>query len=74
MIKEIILQLNCEESISIKILQHFVKDPNLEANLIYIKSNFEIIPGMIKMSESNDYYLLSKSMIKNKNEKTILRK
>jgi len=65
---EIILQLNNEDSISIK-KERF--DKNL--NLIYIKSNFEIIPSTIKMLESKDY-LLSEAMIKIKNAKTTLKK
>ncbi|KAF0716997.1 DUF659 domain-containing protein [Aphis craccivora] len=36
-IKEIILQLNNKDSISIKKSQDLIKDPNLKANLIYIK-------------------------------------
>jgi hypothetical protein len=50
-----------------------IKDPNLKANLIYIKSNFEIIQSTIKILESKDY-LLSEAMIKIKNAKTTLKK
>jgi len=72
-IKEIILQLNSEDSIAIKKSQDLIKDPNLKANLIYIKSNFEIIPSTIKMLKTKDY-LLSEAMIKIKNAKTTLKK
>jgi len=64
--------LNSDDSISIKKSQDLIKDPNLKANLIYIKSNFEIIPSTIKMLESKDY-LLSEAMIKIKNAKTTLK-
>jgi hypothetical protein len=72
-IKEIILQLSSEDSISIKKSQDLIKDPNLKANLIYIKSNVEIILSTIKMIESKDYFL-SEAMIKIKNAKTTLKK
>jgi hypothetical protein len=72
-IKEIILRLNSEDSISIKKSQGLIKDPNLKANLIYIKSNFEIIQSTIKILESKDY-ILSEVMIKIKNAKTTLKK
>lgn len=45
----------------------------MKANLIYIKSNFEIIPSTIKMLESKDHLLLE-AMIKMKNVKTWLQK
>jgi hypothetical protein len=61
------------KTISIKKSQDLIKDPNLKANLIYIKSNFEIIQSTIKILESKDY-LLSEAMIKIKNAKTTLNK
>jgi hypothetical protein len=45
-----------------------IKDPYLKANLIYIKSNFEIISITIKILESKGY-LLSEAMTKIKNVK-----
>jgi len=72
-IKEIILQLNSEDSISNKKSQDLIKDPNLKSNLIYIISNFEIISSTIKMLESKDY-LLSEVVIKIKNTKIALKK
>jgi len=73
MIKDIILHLNSKDSISIKKSQNLIKDPNLKLNLIYIKSNFEIIPSTIKMKESKNYLLLE-AMIKIRNVKTSLKK
>jgi hypothetical protein len=58
------------KTISIKKSQDLIKDPNLKANLIYIKSNFERIQSTIKILESKDY-LLSEAMIKIKNVKLL---
>jgi len=57
-IKEILLQLNSEDSISIKKAQDLIKVPNLKANLIYIKLNFDIIPNMIETLDIKGYLLL----------------
>lgn len=52
-IRSIVKQLNPDDAISIQMAQDVLADKSLDANLIYIKSNFGFLPETIKCLEKS---------------------
>jgi hypothetical protein len=70
-VKKVLLELNHEDSATIKETKELISKSSLEANLIYIKSNFGFIPSEIKKLEASGI-LLSESINKIKQIETTL--
>lgn len=60
-IRRVLLSLNTEDSISVKEAQQLIQEPEMEANLAYIHSNFGFIPEYITKLETQ-YISLSEAL------------
>ncbi|XP_025422833.1 uncharacterized protein LOC112692391 [Sipha flava] len=60
-IRRVLLSINSEDVISVKEAQQLIQDPNMEANLVYIHSNFGFIPEYITKLETQ-YISLSEAL------------
>jgi len=56
-VKKVVLELNHDDSTNIKEAKKLMSESSLEANLIYIKSNFGFIPSEIKNLEASGVLL-----------------
>ncbi|XP_025425546.1 uncharacterized protein LOC112694325 [Sipha flava] len=56
-VKKVVLELNHDDSTNIKEAKKLMSKSSLEANLIYIKSNFSFIPSEIKKLEASGVLL-----------------
>jgi len=70
-VKKVVLQLNHDDSTTIKEAKELMSKSSLEVNLIYIKYNFGFIPSEIKKLEASGI-LLSESINKIKQIETTL--
>ncbi|XP_025423338.1 uncharacterized protein LOC112692763 [Sipha flava] len=60
-IRRVLLSINSEDAISVKEAQQLIQDPNMEAKLVYIHSNFGFIPEYITKLETQ-YISLSEAL------------
>ncbi|KAL4092042.1 hypothetical protein QTP88_026616 [Uroleucon formosanum] len=60
-IRRVLLSLNAEDAISVKEAQQLIQEPDMEANLVYIHSNFGFIPEYITKLETQ-YISLSEAL------------
>ncbi|KAL4119073.1 hypothetical protein QTP88_011940 [Uroleucon formosanum] len=60
-IRRVLLSLNAEDAISVKKAQQLIQEPDMEANLVYIHSNFGFIPECITKLETQ-YISLSEAL------------
>ncbi|KAF0720187.1 DUF659 domain-containing protein, partial [Aphis craccivora] len=63
-IKNVILQLDSNDALAIKHAKQLVENPDIEANLIHIKSNFGFLATEITRLETSGM-LLSESVLRN---------
>jgi len=68
-IKNVILQLDSDDALAIKHAKQLVENPDIEANLIHIKSNFGFLATEITRLETSGM-LLSESVLYRKDQTT----
>jgi len=56
-IRKVLLSLNAEDALSIKEAQQLIQEPEMEANLVFIHSNFGFIPEYITKLETQNISL-----------------